>query len=174
MIRRWNLTILIIILAFVVGFGLGYVYRDRFSLWLMHNSNSNQPNIAQDIFRTEVEDLLRPETADMATSNAGAYSFTGRVYRLNNDSITVEQPDDATTTLDAIDFMVNDQTRYESAKGIIDPNGVPDTETAQITSHDIAVGDIVTIYTLDDMRETETYQATVVQKIIESDVEVTE
>lgn len=174
-IRRWNLTILIIILAFVVGFGLGYLYRDRFSFWILRNtSNRNEPNIAQDIFRTEVTDLLRPETAEEAANTVGAYSFTGRVYAFTGTILTVEQPDDSTDTLDAIDFTVSDATRYESAKGIVDSNGIPDTETNLITSGEISAGDIVTVYTLENMRESEVYQATVVQKIIDSNVEVTE
>lgn len=169
MLRRWNLTVLIIILAFVVGTGVGYIYRDRFS-WLLPNTNNlerNQPDISQEIFRTEVSELLKPTSGSEATTGVSeVYSFTGRIYALSSSALTVEQPNDTTDTLDAIDFILTDTTRYETVQAVTDVNGLPGTVMSPITGSDLSVDDIVAVYTLEDIKTSTEHHATVVQKII--------
>lgn len=155
MIRRWNLTIILIVTAFVLGVVAGYVYRDRFS-WLLLDTDElerTEPNISEKIFRTEIENILRPETANEAvTEPAEVYSFTGRIIAISSTAITVEQPSDATETLDAIDFILTNATRYAELQTFINEYGLPDSSETALNSTDLAVGDLVSVYTEEDIR----------------------
>ncbi|MBI4407600.1 MAG: hypothetical protein HY565_03820, partial [Candidatus Kerfeldbacteria bacterium] len=154
MIRRWNLTIIIIITAFVLGVVSGYTYRDRFSRLSLQQAklDRTEPDISQDIFRTEVAELLTPKTSVEATTGVDeVYAFTGRIIALTTTLMTVEQPNETTPTLDAIDFILTDTTSYKALTIITDVNGLPGSVEADLTQSELSIGDIVTVYTVEDI-----------------------
>ncbi len=154
-IRRWNLTILIILLAFVVGIGIGYTYRDRFSSLLPNTTelDRTQPDISQELFRTEVSEMLKPETGLEATSGqAEVYNFTGRVAALSGNQLTLEVPSDATPTEDAIDFTLTEGTIYVSLDVLTDENGLPAAVEDEISRADLSIGDMVNVQTSEDIK----------------------
>ncbi|HBY73893.1 MAG TPA: hypothetical protein DEG44_04335 [Candidatus Kerfeldbacteria bacterium] len=161
-IRRWNLTIILIITAFVLGVVAGYVYRDRFS-WFLPNKaelERTEPDIEAEIFQAEIEDILRPDTGiDAASGVSEVFAFTGSVQSLTLDGIVVENPDGA------IDFILTDTTRFAALSSFIDQYGLPDTAETDITLADIAVGDLVSVYTIEDIRTAEERHVTLVQKL---------
>lgn len=168
MIRRWNLTILIILLAFVVGIGIGYVYRDRYSKLLPNEAEleREQADLSQQLFRTEVSELLRPETGlEAFAGTSEVYNFTGRITTLAGSNLTLEEPSDATPTADEIDFLLTNETIYVTLDVVEDENGLPQTLETELNRSDLNLGDIVAITTAEDMKTATERHVTKVQKI---------
>ena len=170
MLHRWNLSIILIITAFVFGGMCGYIYRDRFS-WLLPNFahlDRTQADIGGDIARTSIEDILRPDSGIAATTGqAEVYSFTGGILAVNSESITVNQPTDETETIDAIDFILTPETVYVSAQAIADENGLPGLAETTIDQSALTTGDLVTVYTREDIRSANERHVTKVQQFID-------
>lgn len=168
MIRHWNLTIIIVITAFVLGVVAGYTYRDRFS-WLNPDwaeLDRTEPDISQEIFRTEVAEILKPKTGLEATSGANeVYAFTGRVIALTSTLITVEQPNETTPTLDAIDFILTEETKFKTLTVVTDENGLPGSIETDLDQSQLTIGDIVTVYTIEDIITSSEHQVVTVQKL---------
>lgn len=167
-IRHWNLTIIIVITAFVLGVVAGYTYRDRFS-WLNPDwaeLDRTEPDISQEIFRTEVAEILKPKTGLEATSGANeVYAFTGRIIALTSTLITVEQPNETTPTLDAIDFILTDTTSYQALTIVTDANGLPGSVGTDLAPSDLNIGDIVTVYSAEDIITATERHVVTVQKL---------
>lgn len=169
MLRRWNFTLIVIVTVFVVGIGIGYTYRDRF----VYNSNflpwklaSTQQDMSGAILQSEVAKVLTPKsTAEAVSAPKEVYSFYGYVRSISNDSIVVDQPDDTTPDSDAIQFTLTADTLYADIAAIVDANGLPDSVETPLVQTDIKVGDIVTVYTLEDMRTADVRHVTKVQRI---------
>ena len=162
MIRRWNLTIILIITAFVLGVVAGYIYRDRFS-WLLPNQaklERTEPDIEAAIFESTIEEILRPDTANEAVLEPSeVFAFTGSVQSLSADRIVVENPDGA------IDFILTATTRFAALSPIIDENGLPGSAETDMTRSSIAVGDLVSVYTAEDIRTASERHVTLVHKL---------
>ncbi len=156
------------ITAFVLGVVSGYTYRDRFS-WLNPDwaeLDRTEPDISQEIFRTEVAEILKPKTGLEATSGANeVYAFTGRVIALTATLITVEQPTGTTDTLDAIDFILTDTTSYKALTILTDVNGLPGSVEADLAQSELVIGDIVTVYTVEDIITATERHVVTVQKL---------
>lgn len=170
MLHRWNFSIILIITAFVVGAAAGYVYRDRYS-WLLPNFANlerTEPDIAADIARTNIEDILRPDSGLEASSGESSiYSFTGTVLAVSASSLTVDQPTDATDTVDAIDFILTPETIYVTAVAGMDENGLPGLTETEIDGNTLQVGDIVSVYTLEDIRTSSELHVSKVQQLVD-------
>lgn len=162
MIRRWNLTIILIVTAFVLGVVAGYTYRDRFSRLLPNPAEleRTEPDIEQAIFETEIKDILRPDSGlEAVVTPSEVYAFTGYIRALSTTNITVEEPDGA------IDFILTDTTRYTVLETFINDYGLPDSKQTDIAFTDLALDDLVTVYTAEDIRTASERQVTLVQKL---------
>lgn len=161
-IRRWNLTIILIVTAFVLGVVSGYTYRDRFS-WLLPNTaelERTEPDIEQAIFEAEIKDILRPDTgAEAADGSSEIYDFTGRVRAIATDGITVEEPDGT------IDFILTETTRYATVEFFTNADGAPDTKETPLTYSDITLDNLVVVYTVEDIRTASERHVILVQKL---------
>lgn len=168
MIRHWNFTIILIVTAFVLGVVAGYTYRDRFS-WLNPDwaeLDRTEPDISQEIFRTEVAEILKPKSGLEATTGINeVYAFTGRVMALTSTVITVEQPNETTPTLDAIDFILTDETQFKTLTVVTDENGLPGSIETDLDQSQLTIGDIVTVYTSEDIITSSEHHVVTVQKI---------
>lgn len=171
MIRRWNLTILLIIAAGVFGFIAGYVWRDQFTNWYAKDRLAEtEPDISGQIFKNNVAQLLKPETASEAVYQAAEqYSFTGRILSLSDDEIVIESPDDTAPTEDSLNFLLTDETVYSQLQSTIDEAGIIITNDSPLSRIDIAVNDIVTVYTQENIRTTTERHLTKVERIAPAD-----
>lgn len=146
----------------------GYTYRDRFS-WLNPDwaeLDRTEPDISQEIFRTEVAEILKPKTGLEATSGANeVYAFTGRVLALTSTLITVEQSNETTPTLDAIDFILTEETKFKTLTIVTDENGLPGSIETDLDQSQLTIGDIVTVYTIADIITSSEHQVVTVQKL---------
>lgn len=166
-IRRWNLTILLIITAGVFGFITGYVWRDRFTNWYAKDRlTQTQPDISGQLFEDNVAELLKPETATEATHQATEqYSFTGRIQNLSENEIIIENPDDTMADADSLNFLLTDETVYSQLQSTINDAGIITTNDTPLSRIDIAVNDIITVYTEEDIRTATERRLTKVERI---------
>lgn len=167
MIRHWNLTILLIISAGVFGFISGYVWRDRFTNWYAKDRMAQtQPDISGQIFEDNVTQLLKPETAsEAAYQSAERYSFTGRILSLSKDEIVIEQPDDTTPSADGLKLLPTNETVYSQLQSTVDDTGIITTHDVLLSRTDMMVGDIVTVYTQENIRTATDRHLTKVERI---------
>jgi hypothetical protein len=153
--------------AAVFGFMAGYIYRDRFSNWYQKERIvEQQPDISGQIMNASIQDILQPKTAAEAVADSSAvYSFTGYVRALEQNAITVERSDDTTEGTDAIDFILTDSTVYSDIRTEIDATGVINRVDDAITQAHLGLGDIVTVYSLEDIRTAAERHITKVERI---------
>lgn len=119
---------------------------------------SDQPNISGEIMDQQIIDALHtPETAaDAQRLPAEVYTFTGYVRSVSAAEITVEDPDDATTWPDALQFQLGASTTAVERRASTDDNGLPISTDTALDLADIAVGDIVTVITAEDITASQT------------------
>lgn len=146
----------------MLGVVAGYTYRDRFSRLLVDTAalERTEPDIAEDIFRAEIADILRPETGlEAVTQPSEVYAFTGRVQAITADSITVAEPDGA------IDFILTADTSYVALETFTNTDGLPDSQQTPLTYTDIKLDDFVSVYTVEDIKTAPERHVHTVQKL---------
>lgn len=165
--QRWNLTILLIVCAAVFGFMAGYVYRDRFTNWYQKDQIAEQqPDISGQILNASIQEILQPETSnDAVTQPAEVYSFTGYIRSISADTITVERPDDTTEGADAIDFILTESTSYTAIRTESDAIGVITKIDEPLSRYDLTIGDIVAVYSIEDIASASERHLTKVERI---------
>lgn len=167
MIRRWNLTILIIICAFVLGVGAGYAYRDQFGAGVIVTNAPTDGELEAQLFESHVAELLKPTSGlDAATASSAIYTVTGRLVSKQHNQLEVEVPNSAMPDDDTLTFLITDQTTYAALKPAdvsADPTALPTEENLNLS--DLAVGDTISVYTLEDLLSTTEWHITKVQRL---------
>ncbi|EKD76737.1 MAG: hypothetical protein ACD_43C00008G0001, partial [uncultured bacterium] len=138
----------------VFGFMAGYVYRDRFTnQYQKERLAEQQPDISGQILNASIEEILQPATSTEAiTQPAEVYTFSGYVRAITADSITIDQPDDTTEGEDYIDFILTPDTIFVSVRNEIDDTALITKIETPITVDDISLGDIIMVYTAEDIK----------------------
>jgi hypothetical protein len=151
----------VILLAFVLGIGLGYTYRDRFVVIPPSINLNSEPDINKEITQAEIVDRLRPDSSlEAASGDFEIHSYTGKITTITKDHITV----------DNIGFILTDATLYATLATGVDEYNSPSAIETDITPADLLVGDYITVYTQENIKTATDKHVTKVQKIIDSKI----
>ena len=168
----WTFAAIAALIAGIMGYVLGY-----------SNQWQNQPSaqtadytdqsvgsasIEEGLYTEQIVAALSPEPVE--ADSPPIHSFTGYIETLADGSISVHHPESDTEWKDTLQFKLTTTTTMAA----IEPNPaeatgsyVPHTER-DITITDLAVGDIVTVYTAEDILTADTLVATKIQQITTS------
>lgn len=176
----WTFTIIIVIFMTVLGYVAGYSYRNYLAQQHAVEVNTTSPDIADAILEQQVVESLsgniggdnsaedsNGETIVIAAPTE-LYTFTGYVFAIDGTSVLVDHPSDATNIEDVLSFQLQGNTVYTTLTSTTDATGFSRTIENESTLDTIAVGDIVTVYTLENILESETRTAQKIQKIDQS------
>lgn len=163
----WTFTIIGIIFACLLGFGLGYLVRDQFEPASPYDIG-DQPNISQDIIEQQITDALSIVEPDATSSFKELYVYSGYVRSKTSSTLLVEYPDANTEYPDQLTFQLSKDTVYLETIAQRDANGLPGRDETELSYDDIAVGDIVTVYTNEDILTNDERTVNRVQRLTEA------
>lgn len=164
----WTFTIISILTAAVLGYTAGRVQNQPEP---SVDVNADQPNVEGDIFNqliTEANTVTTPsENSETEDISSPINTFTGYVRGISDTGIDLENPDTPIRGLSQHTFTVDDTTQYFKIDNVLVDNQVG-YQTTQLTVDDIQVGDIVAVYTPEDILIAEIPFAASVELIAES------
>lgn len=167
--KHWNLTILLVLFTAVFSFLAGYVIRDTTLQPLNTNQTTEPPDISGDILDQQIIAALGPDSGiEAITQPTERYAYTGYVRAITDTTIVVEDPDATTTWPDELDFQLQAETIVVDLKAVT-VNGLPENVETQLIIEDLAVNDIITVYTVENILDSETRTATKIQRIVNSE-----
>lgn len=135
------------------AFNAAYTSNDAYVI-----QSSDQPNITGEIMDQQIiESLYTPETsADAQRIPSEVYTFTGYVRSISSAEIVIENPDDTTAWPDALRFELPSTISVVERRSEKDENGLPINRDSELAINDIAVNNIVTVLTAEDIKTSET------------------
>ncbi|MBI2415301.1 MAG: hypothetical protein HYV33_01410 [Candidatus Kerfeldbacteria bacterium] len=166
-VKHWNFTIIAVLGGSVLSFVFGYTYHaNRLASGSLTNTITAVPDVTGDILSDQVRQALVPDSGiEAVLAPSELHAYTGYVRAIKSTELIVEKPDATTTWPDQINFILTDTTRYSTLDAGLE-NNLPVTTEQAMTLDSITVGDIVTVYTNEDIYTAELRVATKVQKII--------
>jgi len=130
------------------------------------NQTTEQPDISGDILDQQIIATLSPDSGiEAITQPAERYAYTGYVRSITDTAIVVEDPDATTTWPDGLDFQLSADTIVVDLKAVT-VNGLPENVETPLSIKDIAVDDIITVYTKENILAAETRTVTKIQRIV--------
>lgn len=168
----WTSASIAIVCVAVISFITGYTYREDQIPAVLPHSDIEDP-VSGDIFNNEVVSATTPnqETTPNPTlpENTEIHAWTGYIRNLKNQTpnktLSVEAPDGEINTQRTKTFTLTDTTTYSEPTTTIDATGQLITNSLTLTLTDLTDGDIVTVYTLENLRTTDQSTATTVQRL---------
>ena len=148
----WTFTIISVLAAGVLGYVGGY--------WMKSQQIqpalivSDQPDVQADIFNQLISEADTTETLENSENveeTVDIHNFTGYVRNISDTSVELESPDTIINGSSTYTFTLENTTQYFQVDNIIVDNQ-PDYKTTVLTLQDIRVGDIVAIYTPEDIQ----------------------
>lgn len=148
----WTFTIIGILAAGVLGYVGGY--------WMKSQQIqpalivSDQPDVQEDIFNQLISEANTAETIENLANESKTqeiHNFTGYVRSVSDTSVELESPDTVINGSSSYTFSLENTTQYFQVDNVIVDNQ-PDYKTTALTLQDIQVGDIVAVYTPEDIQ----------------------
>lgn len=176
----WTFTIIIVIFMTVLGYVAGYSYRTYLAQQNAIDVYQTSPDVADAILEQQIVESLSGSIGgdnSAEDSNGEAvviaaptelYTFTGYVFAIDGSSVLVDHPSDTTDFEDVLSFQLQGNTVFSVLTSTTDATGFSSTTENEGTIDAITVGDIVTVYTLENILESETRTAQKIQIIEQS------
>lgn len=161
--QQQSLLLIAIIMVAIFGFMVGYILRDRGSGTIVTNKESNKKEVAD----TE-NNSSSPETpSETVIEEDGmaveaVYSVTGEVKNIEQSSITVRV--ERQESIADVTAQLTDETQYADLF-VKKHQGIPTTNEQSLQREDIVVGNVVTVYTKEDINTAEQLTATKIQRL---------
>ncbi len=164
----WTFTIISILAAGVLGYVAGYGMKSQQTQPSV--TVNEQPDVEADIFNqliTEANTVTVGENTEVSSESAQIYTFFGYVRSLTENEIVLENPEVVINGSSKYTFTLEETTEYFEVDSVL-VNNQPDYKTTTLTAENIQVGDIVSIYTPEDIRTADVRFAASVERISES------
>lgn len=161
----WTFTIIGILAAGVLGYVGGYLMKSQQiqpSVII-----SDQPDVQADIFNQLISESNTAETLENSENleeTLEIHNFTGYVRSISDTTIDLENPDVVINGSSTYSFTLENTTQYFQVDNVIIDNQ-PDYKTTTLTLQDIHVGDIVAIYTSENIQTADVRFAESVERI---------
>lgn len=169
----WTFSIIAVIFMTVIGYVAGYSFNEYKHDGTVVVNPVEQPDVSGDILDQKIIDSLYgpvdSETGRRANTLpppvTDLHVFTGYVKSINDATIIVEHTDSTTEWPDALSFQLQYNTAYAELYSEIDDAGFRKLNEATLTVNDIAIDDIVSVYTVENILDSDIRTVTKVQKI---------
>lgn len=151
----WTFTIISILAAGVLGYVGGYWMKSQqIQPTLIVN---DQPNVQADIFNqliSQADTAKTLENSENEEETLDTHNFSGYVRNISDTSVELENPDSIINGSSTYTFTLQNTTQYFQVDNVIVDNQ-PDYKTTILTAQDIHVGDIIAIYTPENIQTAE-------------------
>lgn len=164
----WTFTIIGILTAAVLGYAGG---RAQSQSGPIPNMLAEQPNVEADIFNQRITDantLATPtENTEAEAVNTPINTFTGNVRSISDTTIELENPNTPVNGVSEYTFTLEGTTQYFKIDNVLIDSQV-NYQTTTLSVDDIQVGDIVAVYTPEDIQTADSRFAASVELVAES------